>query len=317
MQIALANPRGFCAGVSRAINIVEQVLIKYGPLIYVRHEIVHNRFIIEDFRSRGVVFVNELCEIPDDSVVIFSAHGVAKHVYQQAEVRGLMVIDATCPLVTKIHRQVDKLSVRGYDIVIIGKPGHAEIVGIQGHVNTHHGSQSYLIETVKDAYQLEVRDTHKLAYVTQTTLSVDETKAIIDVLQSRFKNIIGPDDNDICYATQNRQQAVKDLARQCDVVLVVGSKHSSNSNSLRLLVEKMGTAAYLIDEEQDINPEWLSGKLSIGITAGASVPELLVQRVVENFKGKGVQIVRELSGCQESVVFRLPKTLEDQSRLAH
>ncbi len=317
MQIALANPRGFCAGVERAINIVEQALIKYSQPIYVRHEIVHNRFIIEDFRQRGVVFVEELCDVPNNSVVIFSAHGVAKQVYRQAEAQGLTVIDATCPLVIKIHHQVEKLCMQGYDVIIIGQPGHAEVVGIQGHMDTQQGSMDYVVETTEDARQLEVRKSQGLAYVTQTTLSVDEARSIIDVLQSRFENIIGPDENDICYATQNRQQAVKNLASQCDVVLVVGSKHSSNSNSLRTLVEKTGTAAYLIDIPQDINPEWLVGKQSVGITAGASVPELLVQRVVENLKEQGVQVIQELPGCQESVVFRLPKLLQTQCKPVH
>lgn len=307
MEIALANPRGFCAGVDRAIKIVEEALAKYGSPLYVRHEIVHNRFIINDFRSRGVVFINELCEVPDQSVVIFSAHGVAQKVYEEAKQRGINTIDASCPLVKKVHHQVAKLSAEGHDIVIIGKAGHAEVLGIEGHMDYRSGNHCYLVETKEDAQQLEVSNRVNLAYVTQTTLSVDDTKDIIHQLHRRFENIIGPAEADICYATQNRQQAVKNLADESDLVLVVGSKHSSNSNSLKSLAERMGVPAYLIDGPEEIKPEWLINSKVVGITAGASAPEELVQRVIEYFRCYKPTDIREVSAVQESVSFRLPR----------
>jgi len=305
MEIILANPRGFCAGVERAIAIVERALEQYGPPIYVRHEIVHNSFVVGDLRKKGVIFVDELAEVPPGAMVIFSAHGVAKAVQNEAAARGLKVFDATCPLVTKVHVEVAKMLKGGRELVMIGHRGHPEAEGTMGQAE--HGM--HLIETVADAERLEVRDPDRLAYVTQTTLSVDDAAAIVEVLKRRFPAIVGPKKDDICYATQNRQDAVKFLVPNCDVVIVVGSPNSSNSNRLREVAENLGTPAYMVDDARQIERAWIEGRSRIGVTAGASAPESLVREVVARLESFGASNVRQLTGVEENVVFPMPKGL--------
>ena len=304
-EILLANPRGFCAGVERAIEIVERALTQIGAPIYVRHEIVHNRFVVEGLRSKGAVFVDELDEVPPGSTVIFSAHGVAKAVRADAEARGLKVFDATCPLVTKVHVEVAKMLKQGLEIVMIGHRGHPEAEGTMGQADSH----IHLVETVADVADLRVADPAKVAYVTQTTLSVDDAAQVVAALRARFPGIRGPKKNDICYATQNRQDAVKLMAPRCDVVIVVGSPNSSNSNRLREVARNIGTEAYMIDRAADLRPEWVAGKRRIGVTAGASAPEVLVNDVLERLKALGAARVSQLEGINESVVFTLPREL--------
>lgn len=309
MQIRLANPRGFCAGVDRAIDIVNRALDVFGAPIYVRHEVVHNKFVVDTLRERGAVFVDELSEVPDDVIVIFSAHGVSKAVQQEAQGRGLKVFDATCPLVTKVHMEVSKFSTDGSECVLIGHQGHPEVEGTMGQYENATGGAIYLVEDEDDVGKLQVQDPDNLAYVTQTTLSVDDTSKVIDALRKHFPNIRGPRKDDICYATQNRQDAVKQLALECDLVLVVGSPNSSNSNRLRELAERCGSGAKLIDGAADIEAEWLNGKATIGITAGASAPEVLVQGVIDRLQQLGAEPPVELAGREENVQFSLPKTL--------
>ncbi len=309
MQIKLANPRGFCAGVDRAIEIVNRALEVFQPPIYVRHEVVHNKFVVEDLRERGAVFVEELHQVPDDAIVIFSAHGVSKAVQNEAERRGLKVFDATCPLVTKVHLEVLRYSRDGRECVLIGHAGHPEVEGTMGQYDNSQGGQIYLVEDEKDAAALEVKNPETLAFVTQTTLSMDDTSRVIDVLRARFPAISGPRKDDICYATQNRQDAVKQLARDCDVVLVVGSPNSSNSNRLRELAERMGTPAYLIDGAEDMQRHWFADDAIVGMTAGASAPEILVQGVIAQLQEWGATIAQELDGRAENVTFSMPKEL--------
>ena len=309
MQIKLANPRGFCAGVDRAIDIVNRALDIFGAPIYVRHEVVHNKFVVETLRERGAVFVNELDEVPDDVIVIFSAHGVSQAVRKEAENRGLKVFDATCPLVTKVHLEVVKYSSEGWECVLIGHEGHPEVEGTMGQYDTRNGGKIYLVEDESSVDHLTVDNPDKLAYVTQTTLSMDDTAKVIERLREKFPNIQGPRKDDICYATQNRQDAVKQLALETDIVLVVGSPNSSNSNRLRELAERCGSTAYLIDGPEDISPEWLKGKTAIGITAGASAPEVLVKDVIVGLEKLGANAPVELSGKPENVSFSLPKEL--------
>jgi len=310
MKVILANPRGFCAGVDRAIEIVERALDIFGSPIYVRHEVVHNRFVVETLKARGAIFVDELTEIPDGSTVIFSAHGVSKAVREEASKRNLAVFDATCPLVTKVHLEVARHCRDGYEVVLIGHRGHPEVEGTMGQCQTDDGpTRIHLVETDADAARLEVGRTDRLAFVTQTTLSMDDTRQVIETLQQRFPDITGPKKNDICYATQNRQDAVKELARRCDVVLVVGSPNSSNSNRLREIAAKVGTPAYLIDGAEDIGRDWLDGVQLVGVTAGASAPEVLVERVIERLREWGADEVEEHAGIQEKVVFSLPTEL--------
>jgi 4-hydroxy-3-methylbut-2-enyl diphosphate reductase len=304
MEVMLANPRGFCAGVERAIEIVERALELHGAPIYVRHEIVHNKYVVEDLRAKGAVFVEELDEVPAGATVIFSAHGVAKAVRADAERRGLKIFDATCPLVTKVHVEVTKMLREGYEIVMIGHRGHPEAEGTIGQA----AKGMHLVETMEDVANLRPAS-DKLSYVTQTTLSVDDAAAIIAALKARFPGIAGPKKDDICYATQNRQDAVKFMAPQCDVVIVVGSPNSSNSNRLREVSENMGVPAYLVDRAADLRPEWVAGKRRIGITAGASAPEVLVNELIARLKALGAQSVRPLEGITESVVFTLPREL--------
>ncbi len=313
MQIKLANPRGFCAGVDRAIEIVNRALEVFGAPIYVRHEVVHNKFVVEDLRARGAVFVEELDQVPDDTIVIFSAHGVSQAVRKEAERRGLKVFDATCPLVTKVHMEVVRYSRLGRECILIGHEGHPEVEGTMGQYDTSSGGAIYLVEDEEDVAALEVRDPENLAFVTQTTLSMDDTSKVIDALRSKFPSIGGPRKDDICYATQNRQDAVKQLASECDVVLVVGSPNSSNSNRLRELAERMGTPAYLIDGAEDLQQTWFEGKARIGITAGASAPEVLVLGVVEQLRGWGAQGAEELDGRPENITFSMPKELRLKS----
>jgi len=308
-HIHLANPRGFCAGVDRAIGIVERALDRFGAPIYVRHEVVHNRFVVDNLRQRGAVFVEELDEVPDGATVIFSAHGVAQAVREQAERRGLKVFDATCPLVTKVHTEVSRHAQAGREVILIGHAGHPEVEGSMGQYDESAGGRMYLVETVEDVQTLTVRHPDDLAYVTQTTLSVDDTARIVAALRERFPAIEGPRKDDICYATQNRQDAVKDLSRNCELLLVVGSRNSSNSNRLRELAEKAGTPAYLIDGPEDIDPHWLAGKIAIGVTAGASAPEVLVEQVIARLRELGAAAVTESVGREENIVFALPKEL--------
>lgn len=307
--IHLANPRGFCAGVDRAIGIVERALDRFGAPIYVRHEVVHNRFVVDNLRQRGAVFVEELDEVPDGATVIFSAHGVPRAVQEQAAQRGLKVFDATCPLVTKVHTEVSRHARTGREVVLIGHAGHPEVEGSMGQYDESAGGRMYLVETVEDVQALAVRNRMELAYVTQTTLSVDDTARIVAALRERFPAIEGPRKDDICYATQNRQDAVKDLSGHCELLLVVGSRNSSNSNRLRELAEKAGTPAYLIDGPADIDPGWLVGKTAIGVTAGASAPEVLVEQVIARLRELGAATVTESVGREENVVFALPKEL--------
>nr|WP_312508545.1 4-hydroxy-3-methylbut-2-enyl diphosphate reductase [Pseudomonas luteola] len=309
MQIKLANPRGFCAGVDRAIDIVNRALDVFGPPIYVRHEVVHNKFVVENLRNRGAVFVEELDQVPDDVIVIFSAHGVSQAVRKEAENRGLKVFDATCPLVTKVHMEVAKYSRDGRECILIGHEGHPEVEGTMGQYDTRNGGSIYLVEDEEDVAALQVRNPNSLAFVTQTTLSMDDTSKVIDALRGKFPNIGGPRKDDICYATQNRQDAVKTLASESDIVLVVGSPNSSNSNRLRELSERMGTPAYLIDGAEDLNQEWFSGVGRIGITAGASAPEVLVKGVIDQLKTWGASEGLELEGQPENITFSLPKEL--------
>ena len=309
MKLLLANPRGFCAGVDRAIEIVERALTIFGAPVYVRHEVVHNLFVVEGLRNKGAIFIDEVDEVPDESILIFSAHGVSKKVQKEGKQRGLNVFDATCPLVTKVHMEVAKFEKQGKECILIGHNGHPEVEGTMGQYTSEAGG-IYLVETPEDVAKLTVKNPNDLAFVTQTTLSVDDTSKVIDALRQHFPAIEGPRKDDICYATQNRQDAVKSLAQQCDLVLVVGSKNSSNSNRLRELSDKLATPAYLIDNAEDVNPEWLVNKSSVGLTAGASAPELLVQNVVERLKQLGVNEVAELEGRPEKVEFSLPKELK-------
>ncbi|MGH1448209.1 MAG: 4-hydroxy-3-methylbut-2-enyl diphosphate reductase [Pseudomonadaceae bacterium] len=309
MQIKLANPRGFCAGVDRAIEIVNRALEVFGPPIYVRHEVVHNKFVVEDLRNRGAVFVEEIEQVPDDVIVIFSAHGVSQAVRREAEERGLKIFDATCPLVTKVHMEVARYSRDGRECILIGHAGHPEVEGTMGQYDARNGGAIYLVEDERDVASLEVKDPERLAFVTQTTLSMDDTARVIDALRARFPAIDGPRKDDICYATQNRQDAVKQLAAACDLVLVVGSPNSSNSNRLRELSERMGTPAYLIDGAEEIQPAWLDGVKHVGITAGASAPDVLVRQVIRHLHGLGATGEEELAGQEENIVFSMPKEL--------
>jgi 4-hydroxy-3-methylbut-2-enyl diphosphate reductase len=305
----MANPRGFCAGVDRAIDIVYRALAVFGAPIYVRHEVVHNKFVVDGLRQAGAIFVDELEEIPDDNIVIFSAHGVSQSVRQEATARGLKVFDATCPLVTKVHMEVARYSKDGHECILIGHRGHPEVVGTMGQYDTASGGDIYLVEDAEQASGLVVRDPLKLSYVTQTTLSVDDTELVIDALRVQFPHIQGPRKDDICYATQNRQDAVKQLAADCDLVLVVGSPNSSNSNRLRELAERMRSEAYLIDSAEDIQPEWIAGKHAIGVTAGASAPETLVQQVVDGLQALGAEAPLEMHGREENITFSMPREL--------
>lgn len=311
MQIILANPRGFCAGVDRAIEIVERALDLLGSPIYVRHEVVHNRFVVENLKKRGAIFVDELDEIPDDSTVIFSAHGVSKAVELEAKRRKLNVFDATCPLVTKVHMEVVSNAKAGREVILIGHKGHPEVVGTMGRYERLNSNVNiHLVESPDDVFRLDVLNPDNLSFVTQTTLSMDDTSAIIDALRDKFPSIVGPKKNDICYATQNRQDAIKDLASKSDIVLVVGSPNSSNSNRLREIAEKLGKDSYLIDGAEDIQKEWLNNIKTVGVTAGASAPEELVQRVIDQLKEWGGTTAIENPGIQEKVTFSLPKTLQ-------
>lgn len=309
MQIRLANPRGFCAGVDRAIDIVNRALEVFGPPIHVRHEVVHNRYVVEDLRQRGAVFVEELHEVPDDAIVIFSAHGVSKAVQEEAKRRQLQVFDATCPLVTKVHMEVIRYAREGRESILIGHAGHPEVEGTMGQYDKSYGGDIYLVEDEADVAALTVRDESRLAFVTQTTLSVDDTARVIDALRQRFPAIIGPKREDICYATTNRQDAVRQLALECGLVLVVGSVNSSNSNRLRELAERCGAEAYLIDEPSQIEASWLKGKAAVGVTAGASAPEDLVQQVIATLKNLGGEDAEEIPGREENIRFSMPKAL--------
>ena len=311
MQIRLANPRGFCAGVDRAIDIVNRALEVFGAPVYVRHEVVHNRFVVEDLRARGAVFVEELDEVPDDAIVVFSAHGVARAVQDDAGRRELQVFDATCPLVTKVHMEVIQYAREARESILIGHAGHPEVEGTMGQYDTSHGGAIYLVEDEAGVETLQVRDPSHLAFVTQTTLSVDDTARIIEALRARFPDIKGPRKEDICYATTNRQDAVRQLALECQLVLVVGSPNSSNSNRLRELAERCGTPAYLIDEPGQIDPDWLAGKAVVGVTAGASAPEVLVQQVVSRLRELGGQGAEEVIGREENIRFSMPRGLRD------
>jgi 4-hydroxy-3-methylbut-2-enyl diphosphate reductase len=305
MQVLLANPRGFCAGVDRAIEIVERALALQGAPIYVRHEVVHNKFVVQDLRAKGAVFVEDLSEVPEGATVIFSAHGVSQAVRREAEARSLRVFDATCPLVTKVHVEVAKMREQGREIVMIGHRGHPEVEGTMGQSE----GGMYLVERPEDVSRLKVRDEGNLAFVTQTTLSVDDAQRTINALRARFPRILGPKKDDICYATQNRQDAVKVLAKQCEVMIIVGSPNSSNSNRLREVARQQGVPAYMVDNASELVPDWVSGRRVVGVTAGASAPEVLVRQVVEKLKRLGAENVRELSGISEKVVFPLPKSL--------
>ena len=309
MRILLANPRGFCAGVDRAIEIVERAIALFGAPIHVRHEVVHNRTVVERLRALGAVFVEELHEVPDGATVIFSAHGVSIAVEQEAQRRGLQVFDATCPLVTKVHMEVARFAREGRDVLLIGHAGHPEVEGTMGRFDASHGGRILLIESVADVRRLEVRDPQQLAFVTQTTLSVDDTAAIVEALRERFPALQAPRREDICYATQNRQDAVKQLLEQCDVLVVVGSRSSSNSNRLRELADRAGVPGYLVDGAEDLRRDWFEGRNTVGVTAGASAPELLVQQVVERLRDWGGAPPAESHGRPEHVVFALPRSL--------
>jgi 4-hydroxy-3-methylbut-2-enyl diphosphate reductase len=308
MQIHLANPRGFCAGVDRAITIVERALEMFPPPIYVRHEVVHNKFVVDGLKQRGAKFVDELSEVPDDSIVIFSAHGVSQAVRAQADNRGLKVFDATCPLVTKVHMEVMRASKKGTECVLIGHQGHPEVEGTMGQYDNPHGG-IYLVESVEDVSKLEVKNPNSLYYCSQTTLSVDDTAEVIDALRAKFSAIEGPRKDDICYATQNRQDSVRELAADCDILLVVGAQNSSNSNRLRELAEKIGATAYLIASADCIQKEWISDAKNIGVTAGASAPEVLVEGVVQRLKEWGATSASERPGREENIEFAVPKEL--------
>jgi 4-hydroxy-3-methylbut-2-enyl diphosphate reductase len=307
-EVFLAQPRGFCAGVDRAIEIVERALAQFGAPIYVRHEIVHNAYVVNDLRNKGAIFIEELDDVPAGNTVIFSAHGVPKSVEAEAHARGLRVFDATCPLVTKVHIEVAKMRREGREIVMIGHQGHPEVEGTMGQTD----AGMYLVETVADVETLSVENPDMLAYVSQTTLSIDDTADVIEALKRRFPNIAEPKKGDICYATTNRQEAVKFMAPQVDLVIVVGSPNSSNSNRLREVAEKKGAAAYMVDNALQIDPEWLSGRMRVGVTAGASAPEILVQAVIDRLKALGAKNVRPLEGVEENVIFPLPKGLSAQ-----
>ena len=312
MKILLAQPRGFCAGVVRAVEIVELALQKFGPPVYVRHEIVHNKRVVEDLRDKGAVFVDEVDDIPPGAITVFSAHGVSRKVVGDADERGLEVIDATCPLVARVHTEGQRYSGAGHDVILIGHAGHAEVEGTLGQID----GTVHLVGSVADVESLVVDDPHKLAYVTQTTLSVDDTRDIISALKNRFPDIHGPDVKDICYATQNRQQAVRDLAQQADVILVLGAKNSSNSNRLREIGEDMDVPSYLIDDAEGLKPEWLEGKNVVGITAGASAPEALVDELISKLRTLGETEVQMLDGVTENIHFKLPRQLRDFAKTA-
>ncbi len=305
MEVMLANPRGFCAGVDRAIEIVERALERYGPPIYVRHEVVHNKFVVDDLKAKGAIFIEDLGEVPPGSTLIYSAHGVSQAVRAEARQLGFNVFDATCPLVTKVHAEVASMRAKGLEIIMIGHAGHPEVEGTMGQ----SGAGMYLVETESDVAKLLVQDENKLAYVTQTTLSVDDASKVVAALQARFPAIRGPKRGDICYATQNRQDAVKFMAPQCDLVIVVGSPTSSNSNRLRELAENLGVESYMVDNAGELQSMWLSGKRHVGVTAGASAPEVLVEEVIARLKQLGAKNVRELSGSLETIVFPIPKGL--------
>ncbi len=307
MDIVLANPRGFCAGVDRAIIIVEQALEKFGAPIYVRHEVVHNKFVVDDLKKKGAIFVEELDEVPAGNTVIFSAHGVSKDVRAEAEARGLQVFDATCPLVTKVHIEVAKMRASGKEIIMIGHKGHPEVEGTMGQSE----GGMYLVESPEDVATLEVKDPAQLAYVTQTTLSIDDAASIVSALKARFPEITPPRSDSICYATQNRQDAVKVMARDCDLVIVVGSPNSSNSNRLREVAQNQGIESYMVDNASYLDPAWIVGKKRIGVSAGASAPEVLVQEVISKLKELGAAEVQELSGVVENVVFKIPRNLAE------
>ena len=309
LNVLLASPRGFCAGVERAIEIVERALDLYGPPVYVRHEIVHNKHVVESLREKGAIFVDEVDDIPEGAHAIFSAHGVSQAVQNEAARRGLKVFDATCPLVTKVHMEVMRYSRDGRECILIGHHGHPEVEGTMGQYDHSNGGDIYLVEDEADVQKLEVKDASRLSFVTQTTLSMDDTARVIDALRAKFPEIEGPRKDDICYATQNRQDAVKQLAGDCDLMLVVGSPNSSNSNRLRELAERMGTPAYLIDEADQIDPQWLEGKKAVGVTAGASAPEVLVADVINRLKELGGEEPEEVSGREENIVFSMPKEL--------
>jgi len=306
MDLLLANPRGFCAGVDRAITIVERALAWHGAPVYVRHEVVHNKFVVDGLRKKGAVFVEDLADVPPGSILVFSAHGVPQSVRREAEARGLTVFDATCPLVTKVHIEVSRLRGQGKEIIMIGHAGHPEVEGTMGQ--SEEGM--YLVESPSQVASLKVKDEGNLAFVTQTTLSMDDASSIVAALKARFPHIVGPKKDDICYATQNRQDAVKLLVKQCDMVIVVGSPNSSNSNRLREVAANVGVPAYLVNDASGLQPEWFAGKAHVGISAGASAPELLVQGVVARLREMGVASVTELQGIQENVVFPLPKALQ-------
>ncbi len=309
IKIKMANPRGFCAGVDRAIEIVNRALEIFGGPIYVRHEVVHNKFVVDDLRSRGAIFVDELHEVPDDTIVIFSAHGVSLAVQEEAKQRGLKVFDATCPLVTKVHMEVAKFSQEGRECILIGHKGHPEVEGTMGQYDFSQGGDIYLVEDVEQVNELSVSNPQALSYVTQTTLSMDDTAQVIDALRKKFPDIAGPRKDDICYATQNRQDAVKQLSSECDLMLVVGSPNSSNSNRLRELAERMGAESYLIDSADDIDALWLESKQCIGITAGASAPEVLVRQVIDRLCTLGANKPEEMLGREENITFSLPREL--------
>ena len=309
MEVFLANPRGFCAGVERAIAIVERALELQGAPIYVRHEIVHNKYVVDNLRQRGAVFVKELFEIPAGATVIFSAHGVSRAVRREAEARGLNIFDATCPLVAKVHVEISRMRTEGREIIMIGHRGHPESDGSMGQSD----SGMHLIQCIEDVAMLDIRDPKRLAYVTQTTLSVDETRAIVEALQARFPEIVGPKKDDICYATQNRQEAVKFMAPQTDVVIVVGSPNSSNSNRLREVAQGFGTESYMVESAAQLDPAWLSGKRRVGLTAGASVPENLVREIITRLREMGVRQVTQLAGAKENVTFPLPRALSQKT----
>ncbi len=311
-QVLLANPRGFCAGVERAIEIVEQVLEQFGRPIYVRHEVVHNKFVVEGLRDKGAIFIEEISEVPDNTTLIFSAHGVSKAVREEASQRGLRVFDATCPLVTKVHLEVVRYERDGQECVLIGHAGHPEVEGTLGQYKNPEGG-IYLVESVEDVERLKVKNPERLSFVTQTTLSMDDTSVVIEALQKRFPNIQGPRRDDICYATQNRQDAVKALAEECDLILVVGSRNSSNSNRLREMAERQGAEAYLIDNANEIDVAWLADSNVVGVTAGASVPEVLVEEVIRFLKALGVTRIENIKGREENIVFSLPRDLQSPS----
>jgi len=317
MKVLLANPRGFCAGVDRAIEIVERALTMLEPPIYVRHEVVHNRYVVESLKAKGAIFVEELDEVPTDSVVIFSAHGVASRVREQARQRRLKVLDATCPLVTKVHLEVLKNHQNGYQTLLIGHRGHPEVDGTMGQCNTQNSQAILLVESVEDARRVQINDANKVALVTQTTLSMDDTAAITKILSARFPNIRKPHKDDICYATQNRQNTVKELIKVCDLMLIVGSKNSSNSNRLHEIAVKRGVESYLIDTPEEIVPAWLSGKQCVGLSAGASAPETLVRSVVTALRHYGASEVVEQAGIAETITFTLPRELRRESSSHH